>query len=61
MGTEKKYLVLTLEKIEDIFRDLEIDIENSLPYISESLQERNMIEIKRCLQFKKQELLKSIK
>jgi hypothetical protein len=58
----KSYLVLTPEKIEDIFRDLErelfdsmsLPLRNALGYSDE----QNLIKV---LKLKKEELLKSIK
>ena len=58
----KTYLVLTSEKIEDIFRDLEENIFIKFPYISNPFTEKRVeIAIKETLNSKKQELLKSIK
>ena len=51
----KTYLVLTPEKIEDIFRDLESTIEDL------NLLEIDLFYIRIILESKKQELLKSIK
>jgi hypothetical protein len=52
---EKRYIVLTPEKIEDIFRDLEIEISShirGLPFTRDI--------IKDVIQSKKQELLKQL-
>jgi hypothetical protein len=58
---EKGYIVLTPEKINDLFKDLEEAIIQELPYISDSLERRYEISVKEVMNYKKQELLKSIK
>lgn len=57
---EKGYIVLTPEKIEEIFNDLEYLINLEIPYISNEFEQRVQNAVKTALNYKKQELLKSI-
>ena len=57
---EKGYIVLTPEKINDLFKDLEEAIIQELPYISDSLERRYEISVKEVMDNKKQELLKQL-
>jgi hypothetical protein len=57
---EKGYIVLTPEKINDLFKDLEEAIIKELPYISDSLERRYEISVKEVMNYKKQELLKQL-
>jgi hypothetical protein len=56
MENNKTYLVLTPEKIEDIFRDLECKLDGQPLFFKERKDY-----VKNVLESKKQELLKSIK
>jgi hypothetical protein len=52
---EKGYIVLTPEKIEDIFRDLEDKLYNNLDITTKEFRL-----VKHILDYKKQELLKQL-
>ena len=58
---EKGYIVLTPEKIEDMFKDLQYLINLEIPFISNEYEKRVQLAVKTALNYKKQELLKSIK
>ena len=58
---EKGYIVLTPEKIEDMFKDLQYLINLKMPFISNEYEKMVQIAVKTALNYKKQELLKQLK